>query len=361
MKHFTTSKMRRLRMLVRLKNAMYICLGFVFFALFCYGAYHLVRKGASYVYHTVIHDSRYDLYNYRESISDEICFYENGAHGYLMNIDKKKIVLEDVKWVVSTDDSLACYASKGFRGYLNVHTGSPVILADRYIKAWVFSEGMAGVMEKDSTIKFIDRQGNVKLEKDFKYSTKQFPYVFHDGLCIMTDASGLCGLIDRLGEWRLMPEYDLISYDEGGFWIIEKGDRKGLCDKFGKQILPVEYLDVNVLENGISIVLADYTMQMMNFDGTLKYSFICTYPEDLYYASSEEDEYGNERQVLAPCKVYNTYAGRCGLLSPAGRPLTSPLYTSISAISNNLYFCTFDYSDQGIFVDGSGNVVNDGL
>ena len=156
-----------------------------------------------------------------------------------------------------------------------------------------------------------------------------------------------------------MPEYDLISYDEGGFWIIEKGDRKGLCDKFGKKILPVEYLDVNILENGISIVLADYTMQMMNFDGTLKYSFICTYPEDLYYASSEEDEYGNEEQVLAPCKAYNTYAGRCGLLSPAGRPLTPPLYTCISAISNNLYFCTFDYSDQGIFVDGSGNVVND--
>ena len=77
--------------------------------------------------------------------------------------------------------------------------------------------------------------------------------------------------------------------------------------------------------------------------------------------TSEEDEYGNEEHILAPCKVYNTYAGRCGLLSPAGRPLTPPLYTSISAISNNLYFCTFDYSDQGLFVDGSGNVVNDDL
>jgi hypothetical protein len=120
----------------------------------------------------------------------------------------------------------------------------------------------------------------------------------------------------------------------------------------------VEYRDITVMEKGISVVLQDYTMQMLNFDGTLMYHFVTGDIDDIYYTTTDVTESGEDIRKLTPCKAYSTYAGRCGLLSPEGKPLTKPEFTSITGFGPNLYYCVFNFSDIGIILDGKGNLVN---
>lgn len=364
MKVCNSSKMRLLRVYVYLKKVgVYLC--GAFFILCCItGCYNICHRPFSGFIHSVILDDRYDNYNHLEEISERISFCENGAHGYLLDNVTGNKVLRDVKWVIVSEkekDTLACYASKGYRGYLDVRTGRPVIPAKRYIKAWLFSEGLAAVMEKDSTIKFIDTHGQVVIDKDknFRYPVFSYGYLFYDSLCAMTDASGKWGIINRKGEWVVHPEYDGIAHKDPGFWLVNKKEKRGLLDKKAQSVIPVEYRNVEVLDQGISVVLQDYTMNMMDHDGTLKYKFVCDDVDDIYYAISETDEMGDNRK-LASCKAYNTYEGHCGLMSSDGIPLTLPIFICISGVNENLYYCQFDADNSGILLDGKGKIVNDG-
>lgn len=362
MKVSSSSKMRMLRMLVYLKKVGVFVCGAFFILCFITGCHNICHRPFSGFIHSVILDDRYDKLAHREEINGNITFFSNGSHGFVVNNYTGKKVLRDVKWVIASDnekDSLACYASKGFRGYLDVRTGRPVIPAKRFAKAWLFSEGLAAVMEKDSTIKFIDTRGQVVIDKGFRFPSFSYGYLFHDSLCAMTDTSGKWGIIDRRGEWVIRPEYDGIAHIKTGYWLLNKKDQKGLLNKKAQLVIPVEYCDVEVMEQGISVVLEDYTMQMMNFDGTLKYNFVSNDIDDIYYMTSETNESGEDISKLAPCKSYSTYAGHCGLLSPEGKPLTKPEYTSIIGIGPNLYYCVFDNTDTGIILDGNGKRVNE--
>ncbi|MBO4720070.1 MAG: WG repeat-containing protein [Prevotella sp.] len=362
MKVCNSSKMRMLRIFVYFKKVGVFVLGAFFILCFITGCYNICHRPFSGFVHSVILDDRYDKYNYHENISEQITFYGNGAHGYIRNNVTGKKVLRDVRWVRTSSketDTLACYASNGFRGYLDVRTGKPVIPAERYIKAWLFSEGLAAIMEKDSTIKFIDTRGQVVIDKGFRYPTFAYGYLFYDSLCAMTDRSGKWGVINRAGEWVVRPEYDGIAHNDAGFWQLSKDGKKGLLDKKAISILPMEYRNIEVLEQGISVVLDDYTMRMMNYDGSLKYKFVCDELDDLYYSTPETDETGCDIRKLAPCKAYNTYEGHCGLLGPDGIPLTLPLFTGISAVNANLYYCRFDHSDSGVIMDSKGRIVNE--
>ena len=362
MKFCKFSKMRNLRILVYLKKA--VCVVFYAFFILCFitGCYNICHRPFSGFVHSVILDDRYDHYAYKYEISEHITFYSNGAHGYVKSNYTDKKVLRDVKWVITSDnkkDTLACYASKGFRGYLDVRTGRSVIPAERYTKAWLFSEGLAAVMEKDSTIKFIDTRGQVVIDKGFRYPDFSYGYLFYDSLCAMTDKSGKWGIIDRTGEWVIRPEYDGVAHVASGYWLLNKNEQRGLFDKKGQLVIPVEYREINVMEQGISVGLNDYTMQMLNHDGTLKYKFVCNDISDIYYTAPETGDDGEDIRKLTPCKAYYTYAGHYGLLSREGKPLTKPLYSSITGIGPNLYYCVFDFTDIGIILDGNGKQVNE--
>ena len=362
MKVFNFSKRQKLRMLVYLKKfGTFVC-GAFFVLCFITGCYNICHRPLSGFVHSVIFDDRYDNYNYSLEVSDHITFYENGNHGYLKSNVTGKKVLRDVKWVITSDnigDTLACYASKGYRGFLDIRTGHSVIPAERYTKAWLFSEGLAAVMEKDSTIKFIDTHGKVVIDKDFRYPVFSNGYLFYDSLCAMTDASGKWGIIDKKGEWVIDPEYDGIAHKDHGFWLVNKKEKRGLLDKNARPVIPTEYRNIEVVEQGISVVFDDYTMCMMNYDGSLKYKFVCGSIDEIYYATSETDANGEDIQKLAPCKSYYTFEGHRGLMSPNGIPLTLPLFSCITGVNENLYYCRFDYSDSGILIDGKGRMVNE--
>ena len=84
----------------------------------------------------------------------------------------EKYTTDKVNWVslAANGDSLAVYALPNKRGYINVKTGQIVIDAEDndYQKAWVFSNGLAAVMQ-NGKIGFINAQNEIVIPFQFDY------------------------------------------------------------------------------------------------------------------------------------------------------------------------------------------------
>ena len=180
----------------------------------CHGLYYAgfwTVYGIRYCYHAFVLDDLHDSYNYSMDISEDLCFYENGAHSYVKDTRTGKKVLKDISWIsgVGKEDSLMCFSRKGYRGFLNRNSGQVVIPADRYRKAWLFSEGVAAVMEEDSIIRFINPEGEVAIDKDIRYAPlpEGQGYLFKNGYCPVMSYNRKWGLIDMAGKWAAIPEY----------------------------------------------------------------------------------------------------------------------------------------------------------
>ena len=151
---------------------------------------------------------------------------------------------EKINWVseASETDSLAVYALPGKRGYININTGRIIIDAEAndYRKAWVFSDGLAAVM-KDGKIGFINANNEVVIPFQFDYIDKcrmyDFGYLFHNGYCIMTNANGDLGLIDKNGKWIVEPAYDEVwAPHDSGYRIIVDNSKHGALNSRGNVI-----------------------------------------------------------------------------------------------------------------------------
>ena len=156
-----------------------------------------------------------------EDISDEGMLLNDDLVAYrtedgkvsIKNATTGVVTIKDIKidWTLrSRNDSLAVFCSENKRGYYNMYTGEIAIPA-QYRRAWIFSEGLAAV-QKNGNIGFIDHKGNVVI--DFLYPYHGNPlteFVFDDGHCVVADADGKCGVIDRTGKWLIQPDYDTVN------------------------------------------------------------------------------------------------------------------------------------------------------
>ena len=277
----------------------------------------------------------------------------------------KKVVIEDVDWVVlSTDkDSLAVFSKNGKRGYLNRFTGEIAIPAV-YTRAWVFSEGLAAV-ERDNELVFIDHSGNVVIDKDFKVHYDDPKYAFHDGYCVVkSDLSGTSGLIDRQGNWVLKPEYDNISH-EYGFWKVEKDNLFGLYSDEFEVVYDVICPHIDISEDVVEIRFPDHTAKRYDHAGNVVVDFVIDNVENMNYPTTElytcEDENGNSFNSpiykVAKCQKYMVYSYHYieyyGLIDRNGKRITPPVYSSIEAIAEDLYLC----QPHGIIVNGKGQPI----
>ena len=270
---------------------------------------------------------------------------------------------DKINWLseVPENDSLAVYALSGKRGYINVNTGRIVIDAEanNYCKAWVFSDGLAAVM-KDDKIGFINAQNEVVIPFQFDYSDEcrmyDLGYLFHDGLCIMTDKDGDLGLIDTTGKWIVEPDYDEIwAPHESGYRIIVDNSKHGVLDSRGNVVYPVEYSYIDVLSDGFVLTKGgkkwqvDFegnTVQPFMFDGTyyLKYPNGYDSCGDLTYEFADFVKY----------EVMNSY----GIMNRiTGEPITPAIYSDINMLSKDLFEVQEYDSYDWYLLDTKGNVI----
>lgn len=286
------------------------------------------------------------LHDYYNQYVSPYVVYHDGYPSYLYNTTVGHRTLTDIQWICksSDGDSLAVYCTNDEhkRGYFNRFTGEVAVPA-QYDKAWIFSEGVACVLE-NGTLKFIGHDGKTVIDKRFPYMHCIDDYCFHNGLCLMQGDNGHIGLIDRNGEWKVEPNYSYIGYESKGFWLIQdlKG-LQGLLRADGEPFMPIEYVAVTVRNtNVISVLRQDHLDQLYDFEGKLINS--CDYREVLKieYTTDEYDEYGNLKEATAHCLNYRSSDYHYGLMDRTGNMVTLPLYDCITAIGVNLYFCEGD-------------------
>ena len=360
------SKMRFLRMCVKWKGTFLFIVGLIILFFIGMGVYRIGCWGiycAKYCYHAYIADDMYSICNSTERISFGYRFCENGSHGYIENARTGKKVLKDVNWIAglqNDEDTLLCFASHGYRGYLNRNTCQVVIPADRYRKAWVFSEGVAAVMESDSILKFINTAGDIVIDKQFRYA--QLPhhrgYLFKNGYCPVNRANLKWGLIDKEGKWAVIPDYDDIEATEKKCWICYKNGKQGLLDESLQLVIAPLYSEILVTDNGVEVLKEDYTRQLLDFNGNVIERYMFTDIRELYYKSGTVDPLLEDYEyTLSPFKEYQTtYSStspvKVGLLGPDGIPVTPPIYISIEAVNADCFRCFYD--EPGRYYEGEG-------
>ncbi len=278
-----------------------------------------------------------------------------------------KVLLKDVDWVVTSGngDSLAVFARDGKRGYLNRFTGK-VEIPELYTRAWVFSDGLAAV-EKDNELLFIDRSGNVVIDKDFQVRYDDPKYAFKSGYCAVENPStGKVGLIDKSGNWALDAEYDELS-NSYGFWRAEKDGYEGLYTAELDVLFPVENTGIFIYDSVIEVRHKDHTAKRYDYNGNVVVDFVIDDVSNMQYEMAEfrndlvyTDDEAVDRSVygIADCQRYTVKSGNwCtdyyGLLNRDGKVVTQPLYTSIEAIGKDLYLC----QPHGVILNGRGEVV----
>ena len=271
---------------------------------------------------------------------------------------------EKINWVSEAPetDSLAVYALPGKRGYININTGRIIIDAEAndYRKAWVFSDGLAAVM-KDGKIGFINDQNDVVIPFQFDYTDKcrmyDFGYVFHNGYCAMIDADGNLGLIDKIGNWVVEPEYDEIwAPHKSGYRVIVKDGKHGVLDSTGTVVYPAEYGYISILPEGFVLTKSgrqwqvDFggnTLQPFMFDNTYYLNYPIGYNEcgEIQYAFADFVKY----------EVMNSY----GIMNRiTGEPITPAIYSDINMLSKELFEVQEYDSYDWYLLDTKGNVVS---
>ena len=325
-----------------------------------YEQYSIWRCGRQYERQqndpTYLHEGYNNFY-----VSPYVIHHE-GYLSYLYNTVEGRRTITGIQWICkSADDSLTVYSKDDKRGYFNMYTGKPVIPA-QYQKAWVFSEGVAWVMDQGE-LHLIDQEGKDVLGRAFPYSESIDCYCFHQGICPMLEYNGRIGFINKKGEWVIEPFLSYVNHDNHGFWSgYDSEGRHGLLKDNGEVLLPFEfdYIYVHYREDYIYARRLNHVDQVYDCEGNLVNVFSFNNVTTMDYESEEFvyrkdlEEYIRKTET-ANCMRYTTSDYHYGLMDKNGNVITLPLYTDIDAIGKDCYLCE---SEAGtVILDGKGKEV----
>ena len=330
----------------------------------CSVATILILIPVSFVAYALYEDA-YGRDYWDRKVSDNVTLHSFSDNKWrVYNNSTKEYITEKINWMSEAHegDSLAVYALTGKRGYINVNTGSVVIDAEanNYCKAWVFSEGLAAVM-KDGKIGFINANNEVVIPFRFDYSDEcrmyDFGYLFHNGYCIMTNADGDLGLIDKSGNWVVEPSYDEIwSPHKSGYRVIVNDNKHGVLDSKCAVVYPAEYGYISIIHDGFVLTKGgrqwqvDFegnTVQPFMFDGTYYLNYPIGYNEsgEIKYAFADFLKY----------EVMNCY----GIMNRiTGEPVTPAIYSDVNMLSKDLFEVQEYDSYDWYLLDTKGNMVS---
>lgn len=264
---------------------------------------------------------------YKEELSDQISLVTTGNSTKLVNTETGKTLIEDISvdWVQNGTDSLAVFAKDDKRGYFNVKTGE-IIVPLTYKHAWIFSEGLAGVVQKDK-VGFINTKGELVIPCRFPYRGNSLSsFVFKNGHCVVADSMQRIGVIDTLGNWVLQPQYDAIHLAKDYAVVYQEGQLKKQVDFSGK-----------VIAEGLidAIYEIRYNKTYINKQTGI--------PEVIEMINNEFKEYYVE--------------GRSGLMTKNGKCITPPIYTDIRGLTEELFCAQLEDWETKVIINTKGEII----
>lgn len=260
-------------------------------------------------------------------------------------------------WISNSNqkDSLTVFSKDEKRGYLNKITGK-IFIPAVYGHAWVFSEGLACVV-KNGKLGFINPKNETIIPFKFIYPVekeKNIDYVFSGGYCSAVDLTGKVGLINKKGDWVIIPAYDYINNALLGYRIVKLAQKYGLLNSQLKLILPVEYDHIEIQKEGLRIA-KNGEQQLVAFDTkSILRPFVYDSIVSLQYGSGRNDSTGTEIMINTNCFAYNIIT-KWGLMKRDGTIITKAIYDDIEGLSNNMFSCTIE--SYKITINSNGQLI----
>lgn len=300
-----------------------------------------------------------DYYN-TTYLSDYYVFVDRGRNegkSFIAEAETSNKILTGLDWIaMSVDgDSLVVFARDGKRGYFNLSSGKVDIPA-KYDAAWCFNDGVAGVCIADSVF-FIDHKG--KPISDLKLPrTPNRGYAFN-GDFIAIAQNNQFGLLNRTGEQTVAAIYDELKPMANKMWRTKKNGKYGVIDASGKELLPAEFRQVYIKDNGgILVTHTDYTQTHLDYDGSIINNFVVDGIGRLDYLTEQRDDNGNRIRKFCDTYYYDV-EGRLGLMDIDGHILTLPMFSSIEAYSPDMFECKLADLNTCILLNKKGQKIND--
>lgn len=264
---------------------------------------------------------------YKEELSDQITLVTTGNSTKLVDNETGKTLIEDISvdWVQNGNDSLAVFAKDDKRGYFNVKTGE-IVVPLKYKHAWIFSEGLAGVVQNDK-VGFINTKGELVIPCRYPYRGNSLTsFVFKNGYCVVADSTQQLGVIDTLGNWALPPQYDAIHLAKEYAIVFNEGQLKKQIDFSG-----------NILAEGLIDDVYDihYSKSYTNTQTGV--------PVDVDVLNEDFKEYRVE--------------GRSGLMNKKGKLITPPIYTDITGLTEELFCAQLQDWVTIVIINTKGEII----
>mgnify|MGYP002471606661 CR=1 FL=1 len=296
-------------------------------------------------------------YSSSSDLGSDFYFYNDGpGKSYIADRDTKKKIHKGLDWIARPEDgdSLVVFAKDGKRGFLSCRTANIVIPA-KYDAAWCFNDGVAGVCEGDSVF-FIDHSGKPIYSRKFKRE-KGHNYTYHGNFFVNQDGDKF-GLVDRQGNDATLPIYENLFAVANNMWVMKYKGKMGAINDKGSIIIPNEYAWVEIYpEGGIVVMSEDNSKKRLDYEGNVANEFVYDFTYTLEYYSDDLDKEGN--RVKKPANVWHySCNGHYGLIDKNGRPITAPIYSSIEALSADLYECQIDDGGERLIINSKGEEVN---
>lgn len=301
-------------------------------------------------------------------LSENVCVhYCSGESVRVYDIKSGRYVTPKLKWVAGTPqrDSLTVFCNKdGKRGFLNVNTGK-IAINGRYEHAWVFSEGLAAVVEPDGKMGFINSAGEYVIAPELEYNASH-DYVFKHNVCCIEDACGRQGLLNRDGRWVLPQEYSSIDYvEETDMFIPSKDGKKGMIKNGSFEwVCPMEYDDISWTDAPSGkgyIMYKDFRAQRVALDGTIVDSFVVNETEEMKF-KCKYNEMDNDEYTISDKVIAFRVCGLWGVMDKhTGKVIIPAMYGSVELASESMIQCNVSIcSSENPYVlyDLKGNKMN---
>lgn len=309
---------------------------------YCYGCYHNEEL-----------ESQHDM-----QLSRDFKFRNNSYNegsSYIYDSRTKKKIINEIEWIAvpEYDDSLIIVAKDGKRGFVNRYTAKTVI-PFKYDAAWFFYEGTGAVCEGDSVF-FIDHSGTPLFNRKFARKYGYDSYAYHGNYAAIP-VNDKYGLIDKSGEWVLLPEYDNIHIGSRNMWYVSKNDKWGVIGTNGEIVIPIEYQDILIEScSGVIVTHDDNLESRYGYDGSLIDKFVFDWLDHLSYPEEKDGE-----TVWIEDDMWKYGAGGgYGLMTKAGIPVTPPLYSEIESVAPGIYKCGILRAGECILIDRTGKKINE--
>lgn len=265
---------------------------------------------------------------YEQELSDNISRVTRGGKTSIVNSQTGKTLIKNIEvdWIQEGHDSLAVFSHDKLRGYFNIHTGEVVVPA-KYKHAWIFSEGLAGVV-KDGMVGFINTRGEEVIPCRYPYHGNPLSeFVFKGGHCAVADSTQHIGVIDSVGQWVIAPHYKHVSVSRQ-FALVTTDEG------FKKQL---------------------------SYDGRVLSDCVIDYVQTLSYETGYVNrETGEPGTAYTMCEDFFSYSvdGRSGLMSARGEFLTAPIYSGIYALSAGTFRAQLADSYSEVIINSRGEVIS---